>query len=395
MAVVGITTNKPVTGPNPFALGFRPMFLLAGLSGMLLMALWLLQLAGTLPPPAHYPGHYWHSHEMLFGYTAAVIVGFLLTASRNWTGVPTLHGPWLAGLGLLWLAGRILPFLDSFSGLAVAVVDLAFLLLAGIAIGYPVVKTRQVKNLLFTPIVLGLWTANLLMQLQFLDIAGTAETGSRLGTGLIALLMVVMGTRVIPFFIERGTGGKVLQSKPLDITGNLFVAAWLIVWVLQGDSPVSGVLAAIAALLLLIRWAGWHNAGLWRVSLLWVLYLGFLFIPVGLAMRLGVTLGWMLSSGATHAVTAGAIGSLTIGMMARVALGHTGRPLTHNRLILGSFLLIVPAGLFRLLASTPLYAEHYLFLVTLSGGLWAGAFLLFVINYLPVLIMARVDGRPG
>ena len=177
MAVVGITTAKPVTGPNPFALGFRPMFLLAGLSGVLLMAVWLLVLAGALPAPTHYPGHYWHSHEMLFGYTVAVITGFLLTASKNWTGIQTLHGKWLAAFSLLWLAGRLAPFLPI-PAWSVATIDLAFLLLAGIAVGYPVIKARQFNNLVFTPIVFGLWLANLLMHLQFLDVATTAEIGS-------------------------------------------------------------------------------------------------------------------------------------------------------------------------------------------------------------------------
>lgn len=394
MAVVGITSNQPVTGPNPFALGFRPMFLLAGLAGLLLMAIWLLQLAGIIPATVHYPGHYWHSHEMLFGYTAAVIIGFLLTASKNWTGIQTLHGRWLAGLGLLWLVGRILPFLPV-SGWLVAIVDLAFLLLAGIAVGYPVVKTRQYRNLVFTPIVLGLWIANLCMQLQFLGIATTAELGSRLATGLVTLLMVIMGTRVIPFFIERGTGGKNRQMKALDIIGNLSVAVWLIAWVAYGDDPLSGSLAGISALLLMIRWAGWHIPDLWRAPLLWILYLGFLFIPLGFTLRLLASLGWYTPGLATHAFTAGAIGCLTLGMMARVALGHTGRPLQHNGLILGSFLLIVPSAVIRLLAGTQQFAEHYSTMLYLSGGFWIAAFLLFVINYFPVLVMARVDGRPG
>jgi uncharacterized protein involved in response to NO len=394
MAVVELTTNEPVTGPNPFTLGFRPMFLLAGLSGMLLMLQWLLLLGGLGPAPAHYPGHFWHSHEMLFGYTAAVIVGFLLTASRNWTGIQTLNGVWLAALALLWLAGRLLPFLAA-PGWLVATIDLAFLLLAGIAVGYPVIKARQYKNLLFTPIVLGLWVANLLMHLQFLGITQSAGPGSRLAVGLIVLLIVIMGTRVIPFFIERGTGEKVLQSKSLDMAGNFFITAWLVVWVLDAEAPVAGVLAGIAGLLLLIRWARWHNAGLWRVPLLWILYLGFLFIPLGLGLRLAATFGWISPSLASHAFTAGAIGCLTLGMMARVALGHTGRPLEHNGLILSSFLLIVTAAAIRLLAGVPQLAEHYLTLIHVSGGFWITAFLLFVINYLPVLLMARVDGRPG
>jgi uncharacterized protein involved in response to NO len=370
------------------------MFLLAGLSGILLMALWLLILAGIIPAPSYYPGHYWHSHEMLFGYTVAVIAGFLLTASKNWTGIQTLHGKWLAALSLVWLTARVLPFTPA-PHEVIAGIDLSFLLAAGIAIGHPVIKTRQFKNMLFTPIVLGLWSGNLLMHLQFLGIAETAEIGSRLGVGLITLLMVIMGTRVIPFFIERGTGGKTRTSTLHDTVGNLFLIAWFISWVAFGDQPVSGIFAAIAALLLVTRWAGWYIGTLWKSPLLWILYLGFLFIPLGLSMRL--LTGFELATGSlsTHAFTAGAIGCLTVGMMARVSLGHTGRPLAHNPLILGVFFLIIPAAVTRLLAAIPQFTGHYETLLNLSGLLWIGAFLLFVMNFLPVLVMARVDGRPG
>lgn len=397
MAVVSVTSSKPVKGFQLFALGFRPFFLLAGLSAVVLMSLWLLMLAGWMTTPAYYPGHYWHSHEMLFGYTTAVIVGFLLTASRNWTGVQTLHGKWLAALSLVWLAARILPFTDV-ATFWIAAVDLSFLLLAGAAVAHPVLRTRQYKNMVFTPIVLGLWTANLLTHLQLLGFSETTlEAGQRLATALIMMLIVVMGTRVIPFFIERGANVRGLSGRwpGIELVGNMAMALWVATYVIFGDNDISGSIAMVAALLLLIRVLGWYTSEMWEVPMLWILFFGFLWLPIGLAMRFMVTAGWLASSFSTHAFTAGVIGCLTLGMMARVTLGHTGRNITHNNVTVVLFIVALSVPITRLLPAIPFFADKNYSFLHLSGGLWVFAFLLFVLSFGGKLIMARVDGTPG
>ncbi|HBH36164.1 MAG TPA: NnrS family protein, partial [Gammaproteobacteria bacterium] len=171
MALLNINEQQPVMKRFAlFELGFRPFFLLAGISAVVLMSLWLLMWSGWMQRPLYYPDNWWHVHEMLLGYTSVVIVGFLLTASRNWTGVQTLHGAWLAALSGLWVIARILPFTPA-SGIWIAVIDLLFLFFSGIAVAIPVLRVKQYKNMIFTPIVLGLWVANLLMHLQLLDLA--------------------------------------------------------------------------------------------------------------------------------------------------------------------------------------------------------------------------------
>ena len=396
MAVVPLTTSNKVTGVQLFALGFRPFFLLAGLSGLVLMSLWLLMLANWIAVPAYYPGHYWHSHEMLFGYTVTVIVGFLLTAARNWTGVQTLHGQWLAGLALLWLAGRLLPFFQIGS-LWIAIVDLSFLPLAGIAVGYPIHKARQFKNIFFAPMIIGLWLANLLMHLQLLGLTGTLEMGQRLGVALIMMLIVIMGTRVIPFFIERGADVTGLTGKwpAIELVGNMVMALWAATYLIFGDNELSGSFALTAALLLTIRSIGWYAPRLWKVPMAWILYLGFLWVPIGLAMRAMTVIGWTAGTYSTHAFTVGAIGCLTLGMMTRVTLGHIGRQIAHNMLTLVIFITALSMPITRLMPALPMFAAENYFYLHLSGGLWTLAFLLYLVGYGGKLIMARADGAEG
>lgn len=398
MALVDITARPPqVKRFALFELGFRPLFLLAGSGAAVMMSLWLLMLSGWMRVPPYYAGNWWHIHEMLLGYVPAVVVGFLLTASRNWTGVQTLHGGWLAALSGLWLAARILPF-TALPGVLTAVADLAFLLSAAIAVAIPVVRARQYNNMIFAPVVLGLWLANLLMHLQLLGVtANTAVIGERMGIALIVLLMVVMGSRVLPFFIEMGTAQQDATRKypRVEIAGNIVTTAWALYYTLMGNDLVAGLLALIAAILLGIRAAGWHLRALWGVPLLWILYVGFLWVPLGLLLLLFSALGWTAGSYAIHALTVGAMGIMTLGMMCRVILGHTGREMRHSPLLVMAFAAILATPLFRLLPAIPLFAHDYYFMIHMAGGMWFLAFLLFLIHFAKWLLQPRADGRPG
>jgi len=398
MALLNINEQQPTLKRFAlFELGFRPFFLLAGISAVVLMSLWLLMWSGWMERPPYYPGNWWHIHEMLMGYTSVVIVGFLLTASRNWTGVQTLHGSWLAALTGLWVIARILPFMPV-PGMWIAIVDLSFLLFSGVAVAIPVLRVKQYKNMVFTPIVLGLWVANLLMHLQLLGLTSdTAIIGQRMAIALIVVLIMVMGTRVIPFFIENGTGqrGATRHYHAVEISGTVVTSAWAFYYTLFGNDLISGAVALVAAILLTIRAAGWHLTALWKVPLLWILYLGFLWVPIGLLMHFMTAMGWTTSSYAIHALTSGAFGIITLGMMSRVILGHTGRELKHSTALIVAFVFILITPLFRLLPAIPAFSEKYYFMIHMAGGFWFLAFLVFVFRYAAMLVKPRVDGRPG
>ena len=201
--------------PVFFALGFRPFFLLSGILAVILVAAWVSAFVGWLSFGSYYGQIGWHSHEMIFGYSCAVIAGFLLTAARNWTERPTASGALLAFLVVLWLAGRILPlFSAALSGWLIALADLAFLPAVTVAIGVPLARKAEKRNLVFLAVLIVLFAANLLVHLDLLGFApGLARRGVFLGLHLILLLIVIMGGRVIPFFTERALQGFVIERR--------------------------------------------------------------------------------------------------------------------------------------------------------------------------------------
>lgn len=381
--------------PPLLRLGFRPFFLLAGFTATLFMLLWVYMLQGGTLPIAH-PLR-WHAHEMLFGFAGAVIAGFLLTAVRNWTGRETPTGAALAALVALWAAGRVLPFTPLSAGLT-ALVDLAFLPVVAVVILRPILAVRQYHNLPVVGILLLLAAANLLVHLEALGwTATTAATGLRLAWLAVILLLVLMGGRVVPFFIGAATGRRegLGPRRWLELAGTITLVGWVLGMLLAPLAAGTAWLALGAALFQALRMAGWHVPGLWRQPMLWILYLGYGWIPLGLTYYgvTGVTGGAPLLT--LHSFTAGAIGSLILGMMPRVSLGHTGRPIGASPLLVTAFVLVLAGGLMRVfapaLAAAPLAAA----VLAWSGVVWAGAFLLYTVAFTPVLSRARVDGRPG
>lgn len=399
MALVQI--QKPHDGPlnngmTFFALGFRPFFLFAGIGAVVLLALWLLIYRGALPAPDYYGGVAWHGHEMLFGYTVAVIAGFLLTAVKNWTGIQTPRYWPLAGLTLLWLLGRLAPFVPGLPGWLVALVDFAFLPLLALGIAIPLFRSKQPGNIPFVFILLALAVANGLFHAELLGLAdGALQAGIRMAVGLIVLLIAVMGGRVIPFFIERGLPGVQNRNwpwleKPAIASVILFVLADLF---LPGSTLTIAVTFAAAAIHLL-RVAGWYHHRVWTVSLLWVLFIGYLWIGVGLLLHALAALGVVNPMLALHAFTVGGIGVLTLGMMARVAIGHTGRMMQAHPIMGWAFALVTAATAVRVIL--PIFMpELYLRWIDIAGLLWLAAFVPFVVIYFPMLTKARVDGQEG
>ena len=389
--------SRPAPGIALFNLGFRPFFLLAGISAVLLIPLWIFPYTRGQIEFGYYTAIHWHSHEMLFGYTAAVIAGFLLTAVRNWTDYPTPGGTALAGLVLLWLAGRIAPFLAG--GLPewmIAALDIAFLPILAISLSVPLLRRRQTRNLVFLFILSALTLANGLIHLQLLGItAATAKPGLNLAVYLIVLLIAILGGRVIPFFTERAIAGATTrQWKSVEYLslGSLVV---LLVLELTRAAPLAVTVAAVfAALGHGLRLFGWYRKQVWSVPLLWVLHLGYAWLVAGFIFKALSAIGLASPVLAVHAFTVGGIGTLTLGMMARVALGHTGRALRVGSAMLWAFVLANLAGMFRVYAPliTPAYYDTGL---VLAAIFWSTAFAIFVIVYANVLISPRIDGRPG
>ncbi|TCT19153.1 NnrS family protein [Thiobaca trueperi] len=377
------------------ALGFRPFFLAAGLSAILSVAVWLAILSGLWPQPGHLAGTVWHAHEMLFGYLGAVIAGFLLTAARNWTGMPTATGARLAALVGLWLAGRLAPWL-GLPSLLVVLLDLAFFPALALALWRPLWQDPNPFNRVFLLVFAGMTAASAMVHLDALGLlVGGATRGHRLMLDLVVLVILMVSGRVMPFFIKSVLPNARPRAFPL-LEPLLFVAAagLLISDFVQPFGQLAGGLALTLGLLQLARLIGWHDRRIWTTPMLSVLYAGLLWLALGLILDGLPAFTGMTPRAALHALTVGAIGVVTLGMMARVAVGHTGRTMQAAPLTLLAFVLINLAAVLRGLA--PLLAPAGYQTWLMAGGLcWILAFGLFLWVHAPMLSSARPDGGPG
>lgn len=380
-----------------FALGFRPFFLLSALFALLAIALWVPAFVGWLALNSYYGQIGWHSHEMIFGYTAAVIAGFLLTSVRNWTEMATPQGSSLAALTLIWCLGRILPFFPSaLSAELIALVDLSFLPALAVGIGVPLVRRGDRRNLLFLPLIAVFWLANILVHLALLGfVPNLAHKAVILGLNLVVLLIVIMGGRVIPFFTERALQAvRIKRWNAIERLAIISVIAFTLAEFFFIDPRVAGVFAGVAAIANGIRLGGWYTYRYWRVPLLWVLHLGYGWIVAGFMLKAGSALGVIPPQFTVHAFSLGAIGVLTMGMMARVSLGHTGRPLKVGAGMVIAFAAVNLAAVTRGLLPI-LQPQWFPQVVILSGVLWLVAYAIFIVVYVPVLLQPRLDGKLG
>ncbi|EIC30675.1 MULTISPECIES: NnrS family protein [Methylomicrobium] len=380
-----------------FALGFRAFFVLAGLSALLLIVLWNAIYNGKLSGANYFGNVNWHAHEMLLGYSVAVIAGFLLTAVKNWTGKQTLTGDQLATLCLVWVYGRIAPF---YAGLlpdaVIAAIDFAFLPMLAYQVAKPIVAVRQYRNLIFIGILLILACANGLIHAGILaSLPHLAWLGLQLAVATIVLLILVIAGRVFPFFTERGLPGVKVHSSPAYEYGAVGSAVLAYGLLLAGVNGLPlAVASGLAALCNLVRVWGWYVQRVWYVPLLWVLYAGYGWIILGFGLTALSAYGLVQPSLSLHAFTVGGIGVLTLGMMARVSLGHTGRALRASNAMAIGFILLNIAALIRVLLPIAL-PDWYGTLVYLSMLFWLAAFALFVYVYSPILATPRIDGLKG
>ncbi len=380
-----------------FALGFRAFFVLAGLAALILIVFWNAMFEGSSTPDVYFSSTYWHAHEMLLGYSVAVISGFLLTAVKSWTGRPTLTGCKLAGLCLLWLYGRILPFYAGWLPDAlIALVDFSFLPVLAYQVSKPVIQAKQFRNLVFIGLLLLLTLGNGLIHAEMLGLQeNTAEIGVQLVIATIIVMILIIAGRVFPFFTERGISGTLIIRNPsLD---GLSIASAVAVFALQMFG-VSGTLLALTAILAVaangMRLSSWYVPRIRYVPLLWVLYTGYGWIILGFMLTVLSAYSVILPSLALHAFTIGGIGVLTLGMMARVSLGHTGRALKASNAMAIAFVLINLAAFFRVLLPVAMPGWYGMF-IYVSALSWLAAFALFVFVYMPILTSARIDGQDG
>jgi uncharacterized protein involved in response to NO len=390
------TTVQPPQGWVPFALGFRPFFLLAGIVAVLSIGVWPAVWGGRLQLPGYYDPIAWHAHEMLFGYGIAVVAGFLLTAVRNWTGLPTWSGARLAMLALVWLLARLLPWWPEVPAGLVLVVDCAFLPLLAISLARPLWQGQNRVNRVFIPLLLAMALINLLSHLQLLGVVTVLGDARRVMLSLILLLLVLVAGRVLPFFTQSVLPGFRARHRPRVEQAGF---ALLLAIVAAGLSPVApGWLLALLwggfGILQCIRLQGWFDRRALRIPVLWVLHAGYAWLCLGSLMTAAAALGLLPDASALHALTIGAVGVFTLGMMTRVARGHSGRPIDVSPIMVAAFAALNLAAAIRVLG--PMFAAtDYVIWIHLSTLSWVLAFVLFTWRYAPMLLRPRIDGRPG
>jgi uncharacterized protein involved in response to NO len=388
----GLAPAPAVPGFALWALGFRPFYLLASVFGALSVGLWALQFAGWLGRP-YLHGPLWHAHEMLFGFTLAVVVGFLFTAGRNWSGRPTPTGLPLAALALLWVAGRVLVLTPY--GWAAAAVNTAFPLLSAIALAVPFIAAAHRRNYFFIALLLLMSAAVLAIHLDQLAVLEIPEwIGIQVALDALLFIMAVIAGRVIPMFTNNAVPeAKAARQPQVEKAALACVLLLLAADALQLHGALLVALALVGALAHLSRWALWRPWKTGRAPLVWVLHLSYCWIPAHLALRAAAEVHWVPSSASVHALTVGAAGGLIIGMMTRTARGHTGRPLLADRWDVACYVLVGLAAVVRV--SVPL-AVPMLSVPAIVGSaaLWSAGFGLYAVRYWPALTRARIDGQP-
>jgi uncharacterized protein involved in response to NO len=386
---------RPYLGPTVLSAGFRPFFLLAGLAAALAIPIWLLAFAGIARLPSAFPPLVWHVHEMVFGFGLATVAGFLFTAVPNWTGRMPLQGPGLGGLVGLWVLGRAAVSISASTGEPVAaMLDLSFPVALVAVMGREILVGRNWRNLPILAALGVLLAADAWVHLGVLGWVPHAQRGNRLGVAVLLLLISVMGGRLIPSFTRNwlareAPGGR--MPAPFGAVDRVALggaALALLGWVVAPDAAVSAWTTIAAGVLLLGRLARWQGWRTWREPLLLVLHLGYAWLGGGfLLLGLAGLTGWLAPVDAVHGLTVGAIGTMTLAVMTRATLGHTGRALHAGWGTCTAYALVGLAALLRLAA--PLAGDEAFRLLVLAGAAWSAAFGLFVVCYLGPLIRPR------
>ncbi len=392
-----LSSPRPDTYPAFLSYGFRPFFLLGGVWGMLTILIWLPMLAGTLETGSLFTPVDWHAHELLFGYLPAIVTGFLLTAIPNWTGRLPVRGAPLAGLVALWLAGRCAVWFSAYIGwIPAMLVDGAFLFAVAVAAAVEIVAGRNWRNLMVLVPVTVLLAANIFFHVEA-RFSGMTETSRSMAMAAGLVLIMIIGGRIIPSF----TRNWLAREKPgrLPVPFNRFDGAVIVVsilallcWIVSPDSWQCGVLLIAAGVANVVRLARWAGDRVTSDALLLILHVAYAFVPAGMVVTgLAAIDGSIVPPIAgIHVFGVGAIGAMTLAVMTRATLGHTGRDLRAGTGTTFVFCAIVLATPFRFLAAI---MPDRTWLLHVSATLWIAAFAVYVICYAPALTRPRVAKR--
>ena len=385
MASVAIHERRPEDGMAFFSAGFRPFFLLAAAWAAIAVPVWLAAYVHGYVLPGALPAMTWHAHEMIYGYALAAVTGFLLTAIPNWTGRLPIRGVPLAVLASLWLAGRMALLASAAIGPQLAAaIDLSFLFVLILLVAREVTAAENFHNLPVIAVLGLLFAGNVLVHLHALDIAYTSALGNRIGVATLVLLISLIGGRIIPSF----TRNWLVKNRPevavpvphdrVDAACLLVIVASLVAWV-AGYNALA-VAGGIAAAVRLSRWRGLATV---REPLLFILHVGYAWVAIGLTLvGLNGLFEWAPPGAPLHALTVGAIGTMTLAVMTRASLGHSGRALTADRGTIAIYLLVTLAALLRVSAPFTFNVAEF---TAFAGLAWSAAFGLFAVLYAPVL----------
>jgi len=372
--------------------GFRPFFFLAALYAGLAVPLWLWIYVGAPAPPGPFGGLGWHAHEMIFGYLGAVIAGFILTAIPNWTGRLPLSGWPLALLVALWIAGRAGNAALA-APVPALVLDLAFPAVLALAVWREVVAGRNWRNAPIAAMITLFAIAGAIDHLSALGVA-PEQLGIRLALGVAAVMIVLVGGRIVPSFTrnwlaKRGAARVPAPFGPLDRAAMAATAIAALGWIAAPEAAATGALLVVAGILVGVRLARWRGLATFSEPIVLILHLGYGWVALALVL-LGLAAlvpGDVPVSAALHALTAGAVGTMTLAVMTRASLGHTGRPIVADGAVVALYAFVTLGAVLRVAA--PFAGAWYLPVLYAGGALWSAAFLLFAIRYAPILWGAR------
>ncbi|WP_404385644.1 NnrS family protein [Caenispirillum salinarum] len=386
-----------------FRSGFRAFFLLAGLQGAFAMALWTLWLSapagGALGAAADPVG--WHAHEMLFGYTVAAAAGFLLTAVPNWTGTAAAKSWTIVLLATLWLAGRVGMWLAGIiPAWLTAALDLAFLPTLIAVLATALLPVRNRRNHVFLLLLSVWWLCSLLDHVAFMGLEPSGTYARRLAVDVAAIMMIIVGGRIVPSFTRnwlkaRGRTDSVRVDTGLERVSILLAFLVMILHALGAWDWMVGLVALLAGVSVLWRLGRWSGFSTLSEPILFILHVGYGWIGFAFLLEAASLLAdWVPYTTAWHAMTAGAVGTLTLAVMTRAALGHAGRPIVAAPLTIAAYVLVNMAALVRVFGPL-IKPEGYTSLVVAAGWLWALAFICYLIVYVPLFLRPRADGKPG
>ncbi len=383
---------KDYRGPALFSYGFRPFFLFGAIYAGLAMLAWLPMFAGELALSTAFGPIDWHVHEMLYGFLPAIVTGFLLTAIPNWTGRLPIQGLPLLTLFFVWLAGRVaVTFSAEIGWLLAAIVDASFLVLVIAAAAREIVAGSNWRNLRVIAMVTLLFAGNIAFHLEA-HFSGSAEYGARVGIAAVVLLLAVIGGRIIPSFtrnwLARENPGRLpVPFGKFDGAIILLSAATLALWIAQPLGKIPAAALAAAGVLHIVRLARWAGDRTWRDRLVLILHVGYAFVPLGFLLAGAGAIDLVPAGAGTHAWMVGAAGTLTLAVMTRASLGHTGSALIASAATQAIYAAIVIAALARICASLEPAWSGPLLQIAVIG--WVVAYFGFAAAYGRRLIEAQ------